>query len=344
LIAQASPDSDAIPITAMAWGLAHISIRQTEMVRFFLRRIAALVLMLFVISLVVFAVTSILPGDAASVILGKQATPEALTALRARLGLDQPAVPRYLTWLGGALRGDWGESIQMSIPVLPLLIQRLRNSAVLGIGAILFGVPLGIALGTVAALKRNQLLDRLITISTIFLVSFPGFVTATWLIIIFAAWLRWLPASSLMDPDVDILSSFRALVLPTLTLVFGMTAHIARMTRSNLLETLGSDYIRTAVAKGLSSRAVILRHALRNALLPTISVIALQVGWILSGVVLVETVFSYPGLGRLMAQAITARDIPLLQAAVVLTAAIYALANLGADVLYFILNPRIRYT
>ena len=275
------------------------------MVRFFLRRIAALALMLLVISLLVFAVTSVLPGDAASVILGKQATPEALAALRARLGLDQPPVQRYLIWLGGVLRGDWGESIQMSIPVLPLLMQRLRNSAVLGIGAILLGVPLGIALGIIAALKRNQWPDQLITISSIFLVSFPSYVTATLLIIIFAAWLRWLPASSLMDPGADLRSSFRALVLPTLTLVFGMTAHIARMTRMSLLETLGSDYMRTAVAKGLSDRAAILRHALRNALLPTISVIALQVGWILSGVVLVKTVFSYPGLGRLMAQAIS---------------------------------------
>lgn len=230
----------------------------------------------------------------------------------------------------------------MSIPVLPLLLQRLRNSAVLGGSALLLGVPLGIALGVVAALKRQRWLDRLITTSTIFLVSFPSFVTANFLIIIFAAWLRWLPASSLIDPAADLLSSFSALILPTLTLVFGMMAHIARMTRSSLIEILRSDYIRTAVAKGLSHRTVIWRHALRNALIPTISVIALQVGWILSGVVLVETVFSYPGLGRLMVQAVVQRDLPLLQAVVLLTTAIYALGNFGADVFYFIVNPQIR--
>jgi len=264
--------------------------------------------------------------------------------LRARLGLDQPAPLRYLHWISGVLRGDWGESLQMSIPVWPLLMQRLRNSIVLGLGAILLSAPLGIVLGVIAGVNRNRWLDQLITTTTMFLVSFPSFVTASLLIIIFAAWLHWLPASSLIDPDANLLTSFRKLILPTLTLTFGMTAHIARMTRSSLLDILPSDYIRTAVAKGRSGWGVIFHHALPNALLPVISVIALQVGWLLSGVVLVETVFSYPGLGRLMLQAIMQRDIPLLQGVVLLAAAIRALANLSADVLYFILNPRIRYS
>ena len=314
------------------------------MLQFFLRRLAFMALILFLVSLLVFVITSVLPGDAATMILGQQATPELLAALRARLGLDQPAPLRYLHWISGVLRGDWGESLQMSIPVWPLLMQRLRNSIVLGLGAILLSAPLGIVLGVIAGVNRNRWLDQLITTTTMFLVSFPSFVTASLLIIIFAAWLHWLPASSLIDPDANLLTSFRKLILPTLTLTFGMTAHIARMTRSSLLDILPSDYIRTAVAKGRSGWGVIFHHALPNALLPVISVIALQVGWLLSGVVLVETVFSYPGLGRLMLQAIMQRDIPLLQGVVLLAAAIRALANLSADVLYFILNPRIRYS
>lgn len=314
------------------------------MLQFFLRRLAFMALILFLVSLLVFVITSVLPGDAATMILGQQATPELLAALRARLGLDQPAPLRYLHWISGVLRGDWGESLQMSIPVWPLLMQRLRNSIVLGVGALLLSAPLGIVLGVIAGVNRNRWLDQLITTTTMFLVSFPSFVTASLLIIIFAAWLHWLPASSLIDPDANLLTSFRKLILPTLTLTFGMTAHIARMTRSSLLDILPSDYIRTAVAKGRSGWGVIFHHALPNALLPVISVIALQVGWLLSGVVLVETVFSYPGLGRLMLQAIMQRDIPLLQGVVLLAAAIRALANLSADVLYFILNPRIRYS
>lgn len=314
------------------------------MTTFLLRRLALMLFTLFLISLLVFAVTEILPGDAAQMILGQQATPETLAALRVRLGLDQPAYLRYLQWIGGALRGDWGESLVMNLPVGPILAQRLRNSLTLGVLALLIGTPLGILGGVIAGLNRGRWADRSITIFTIFAVSFPSFVTAIFLIILLATWLRWLPASSLIPPDANLWESARYLVLPVLTLVLGLLAHITRHTRSSLIEVMGSDYLRTAVSKGLPQHLLIVRHALRNALLPTISVVALNVGWLLSGVVLVESVFAYPGLGRLMLQAISSRDIPMLQAVMLVIAAIYAFTNLAADLCYRWLNPRIRYS
>jgi len=314
------------------------------MLHFLLRRSILIIFILFIISLFIFAVTEILPGDAAVMILGQQATPETLAALRARLGLDQPAYLRYLHWIGGVLRGDWGESLVMNLPVGPILAQRLRNSLALGGLALLIGTPLGILGGVIAGLNRGRWADRAITAFTIFTVSFPSFVTAIFLIIILASRLRWLPASSLIPPDANLWESGKYLVLPVLTLVLGLLAHVTRHTRSSLTEVMGSDYLRTAVSKGLPQRKVVMRHALHNALLPTISVVALNVGWLLSGVVLVESVFAYPGMGRLMLQAINSRDIPVLQAVTLVAAALYALANLAADLLYCWLNPRIRYS
>lgn len=208
----------------------------------------------------------------------------------------------------------------------------------------LFGIPLGIFLGIIAGLKRGSWLDQLILIVTILAVSLPSFVIAIFLVIIFALWLQWLPASSLVSEQANLVDNINALILPTLTLVLGMLAHIARHTRSSLIEVLDSDYLRTAKSKGMSQHLIILRHALPNALLPTISVIALYAGWLLSGVVFVETVFAYPGLGRLMLQAISSRDIPLLQAITLVMATAYTLANLAADLLYMWLNPQIRYS
>ncbi len=314
------------------------------MFQFFLRRLLFMLLILFFVSLVVFTVTTILPGDAAQMILGQKATPATLAALRTRLGLDQPATLRYVRWIGGVLRGDWGESLIMNLPVAPLLLQRLGNSAVLALLAWVVSALLGIGLGIIAGLNRNRWPDRLITIVTTFFVSFPPFVIAVFLIIVFSLWLRWLPASSMIDANANFFASLRFLILPTLTLTLGSLAEVARLVRSSLLEVLDSDYIRTAHSKGLPNRWVILRHALRNALLPAISVLALNVGYLMSGTVLVERVFAYPGLGRLLLQAISQRDLPLLQGVALLSAAIYTLANLAADVVYFWVNPRIRYS
>jgi len=313
------------------------------MIHFFLRRLLFILLILFLVSLVVFAVTTILPGDAARMILGQKATPATLAALRVQLGLNQPAPVRYLAWVGGILRGDWGESLVMKLPVGPLLFHRLYNSTVLAVLALVISTTLGIGLGVAASLTRNRWPDHLINGVTLFLASFPAFIIATFLIILFAAWLRWLPAASLIDANANLWASTRFLILPTLTLTLGALAEITRLTRSNMLEVLDSDYIRTARAKGLPARLITRRHALRNALLPVISVVALNVGYLMSGTVLVESIFAYPGLGRLLVQAISQRDLPVIQAVALVTAAIYALANLTADLLYFYFNPRIRY-
>lgn len=314
------------------------------MLQFFLRRLTFVLFILFFISLLVFVVTEILPGDAAQMILGQKATPETLAALRVRLGLDQPAPARYLAWIGGVLRGDWGESLIMNLPVGPLLAQRLGNSAVLALLAWALSAVLGIGLGIVAGLNRNRWPDRLISLFVLFFVSFPPFVIAVFLIIVFSLWLRWLPASSMIDADANPFTALRFLILPTLTLTLGSLAEVARLVRASLIEVLESDYMRTARSKGLPDRLLVLRHALRNALLPAVSVLALNIGYLMSGAVLVESVFAYPGLGRLLLQAISQRDLPLLQGVALLTAVIFTLANLAADLAYRWLNPRIRYS
>jgi peptide/nickel transport system permease protein len=311
---------------------------------FLARRLVLVLLILWCVSLLIFAITEVLPGDAANAILRDRATPERLAAVRSRLGLDRPAPVRYLNWLSGMARGNWGDSLIMNVPVRPLVLQRLRNSAALAATAMAVAVPLGIALGVIAALARRRWPDQAIRTGTLAAVSLPDFVTALLLIIIFASWLHWLPSSSLIEPNANLWTASRYLVLPTFTLVLGLLAHIALMTRSSMIEVLRSDYVRTAMLKGLPMRTVVWQHALPNALLPTISVVALDVGYLMGGVVLVETIFAYPGLGQLMVQAVSSRDLPLLQAVSLLTAAIFALSNLMADLLYQVFNPRIRYT
>ncbi|MEX1020468.1 MAG: ABC transporter permease [Litorilinea sp.] len=313
------------------------------MAKFIARRILFLILTLLIVSMVIFAVTEILPGDVASMILGQQATEQDLATLRARLGLDRPAPERYIEWLTGMLRGDWGESLRLGVPVAPILIERMGNSLTLAAIAFVFGVPLAILLGVLAGLTRGKWPDSLVTIGTLIAVSLPEFVTSILLIIVFASWLKILPPTSMIDPSSSPLGSVRFLVLPALTLTMVMTAHIARMTRSSMIEVMGSNYVRTAILKGLPRRRVIFYHALRNSLLPTITVVAINVGWLMGGLIVVETVFAYPGMGQLLLLAVGNHDVPLLQAVTLVIAAIYALANLGADMLYRTLNPRIRF-
>lgn len=311
---------------------------------FVLRRLGFTLAMLLVISLLIFVMTEVVPGDFATIILGQKGQDEALVAAwRTRLALDQPPLQRYVAWLGGLLRGDWGTSWSYHAPVFPLLLERLRNSALLVGLALLVSVPLGILLGVVAGVFRNRWPDTLVTVGTLFAVSLPEFVLGTFLIIVFASWLGWLPSISLMAPDASLPELLPFLVLPSLTLVFATLAHLARMTRSSMATVLTSDYIRTALFKGLPFRRVIMHHALPNALLPTISVVALNIGWMMGGAVVVEHVFAYPGLGSLLLTAVSNQDIPLLQAVVLLVALVYALANLAADILYHVLDPRIRY-
>lgn len=309
---------------------------------FVLRRLAFLLLTLFVVSLVIFAVTEILPGDVATMILGQDATEEQRAIVREDLGLNRPLTERYAEWITGIFQGDLGRSLRMDLPVWEVLEPRLRNSAVLAAIAFVVAVPTAIALGVIAALRRDGVVDHLIALFTLFAMSFPEFVIGSFAIIIFASQLSLFPAASVMQPDANLIDNVQYLVLPALTLAIGLLAHTSRMTRASLIEVFDTDYVRTAMLKGLPFRTVLIRHALRNALLPAITVIAINIGYLLGAVVVVETVFSFPGLGRLIVFAVQNRDVPLLQTTVLIVAATYALANLIADVLYVVLNPQLR--
>lgn len=313
------------------------------MARYIVRRLALIALVLLLVSVIVFLITSIIPGDPASEILGQNATPASLAALHHRLGLDQAAPLRYLSWLGNLLRGNLGDSLTLQIPIGPLLLNKLENSALLAVAAFLFTVPLGLALGVLAGLNRNRWPDTLISLITLAGVAQPEFVTGTLLIAVFSLWLHWFPAVSSVGTDQSLGDNARALVLPVLTLSLVLLAYIGRMTRTSVIDVMETDYVRTAVLKGLPTRTVILRHALRNALLPSITIIASNIGWLLGGIVVTESLYGYPGLGRLLLQAAQGRDVPLLQDIVLLIALIFSLSNLVADLLYAWLNPRIRY-
>jgi len=300
-------------------------------------------LTLFIVSIVIFSVTELLPGDVAVMILGSEATDETLTVLRTQLGLDQPATTRYFDWLSGAARGDFGESLRMRTEVGPLVLERLKNSLALAGIALLVGVPLALGLGIIAGLRKDRPVDKAITITTLLGISVPEFVIGSVLIMLFASIWPILPATSMIDPSANPLESMKFLILPAVTLVMVTLAHTARMTRSSVIRVMRTDFVRTAILKGMPRGRIVLRHVLPNALLPSITIIALNIGWMIGGLIVVETVFAYPGLGQLTIFAVTNRDVPLVQAVALLVALIYAVANLGADVLYAALNPRIRY-
>lgn len=313
------------------------------MLQFIVRRLGFMVLTLFIVSIVIFAVTEVLPGDAARAALGSEATEESLRALRERMGLDRPAYVRYVDWLASAVQGDFGTSLRMNVEVGPLIMQRLGNSLALAGIALLVSVPLAITLGVIAGLRHGKPTDHAISVGTLAGVSMPEFVVGTVLIILFASVWPILPPSSLMEPEQNPFSRPAILVLPSVTLLAVTLAHTTRMTRASMISVMETDYVRTAILKGMPWRRVVARHALPNALLPTITIIAINIGWMIGGLIIVETVFSYPGLGQLIRQAITNRDIPLMQGVALLVTFIYAFANLIADVLYTVLNPRIRY-
>ncbi len=314
-----------------------------RVVAFVGRRLLLVALVMAIVSVLIFGVVQILPGDVAVMILGTSATPEDLAALRVKLGLDRPAPLRYLDWIGGTVRGDWGTSLLYQVPVRPLVLERLGKSAVLAILALAVAVPLAIGLGVVSALRRNRFLDQAVGLVTLVAVSLPEFISGTVLILVLAFRFPIFPPSSLIDPRVSLWSAAPSLVLPTLTLVLALLAHMTRMTRASMIEVLEKPYIRAARLKGLRLRLVILRHALRNALLPTVGIVAINVGFLIGGIVVVESVFAYPGLGRLMVDAVNHRDVPVIQMAALLIAVTYALANLAADLFYAYLDPRIRY-
>lgn len=322
------------------------------MIRYLLRRLGFLALTLLVTSLIIFAVTQFLPGDVCRIILGREAGEAALDACRLRLGLDQPLPVQYVTWLGNFVQGDWGESYSTGSAIRPLVFERLRNSLRLTLVTMLFAVPVAIVLGVIAGLNAGKPLDNLISVASLSVVGLPEFVTGIVLIQLFAFTIndflesnfgiRPFQANSSVSPDASFVDVFPYLVLPALTATLVLLAYIARLTRAGVVEELKRPYVRTATLKGLPRRTVIFKHVLRNALLPTITVIAISFGWLISGLIVIENVYNYPGLGRLLVFAIDRRDLPMLQAVTMITVLGFTLANLVADLLYAWLNPRIR--
>ena len=312
------------------------------MTRYLLRRIAFLALTLLLASLLVFTITNLLPGDPARIMLGREAGPAALAEAREALGLDDPFPVRYVTWLGHALQGDFGTSFTTGEAIAPLVFERLGNSMRLAGLTLLIAVPLAILLGVVAALHANRWPDTLISVSSLAVVGLPEFVTGLILIQVFAFGLGWFPANASIAPGATFAEALPAMVLPALTATLVMLAYIARLTRASVATELTRPYVRTARLKGTSHGTVLRRHVLRNALLPTVTIIAISFGWLISGLIVVENVFNYPGLGRLLTFAIDRRDLPLMQAITLAAVTVFALANLVADVTYAILDPRIR--
>ena len=310
---------------------------------YLLRRFAFILLTLFLASIIIFAATQLLPGDVAEVMLGKFATEQALANLREELGLNRPAYVQYFEWLGRFLTGDWGNSMVSRQPVRPLIAARIRNSAMLAVVALVFYVPLGILFGVVAALNREKPLDQIISGFSMAFVGLPEFVSGLLLISAFAFGLAILPANSSIGPGTSFFKAFPSLILPAITVSLTGLGYITRMTRASTIDVLNTDYVRAADLKGLPNRRVLSRHVLRNSLLPTVTVVAMGIGYLIGGLIIAEAVFGYPGLGRLIVYGIQRRDVILIQACSMVVVMAYSISNLIADILYSILNPRIRY-
>jgi peptide/nickel transport system permease protein len=307
-----------------------------------MRRLGLAVLTIFIISLIVFFGVEALPGDAATAYLGQLATDESLKALREEFGLNTPPLQRYVNWLGDLLKGDLGDSLSRSKPVTELIGNRFRNTAVLAAAATLFAVPIAIVLGVIAGLTRDKWPDISVSLIAIISMTLPGFVIATVLIYIFAIRLDWFPAVTLIPSDAPVSQLLPNIVLPILTLTFVMVAHILRLVRTNMIDVMVSDYVQMARLKGVPTIKIVFKHALPNAMLPTINIIALTIAWLIGGVAIVETIFNYPGIGSLMIHGITDKDLPLIQGIAIILSAIFIVINLIADLLSLFLNPRLR--
>jgi peptide/nickel transport system permease protein len=311
------------------------------MARLLLTRLAALALTLLAASLVVFVVLDVLPGDPALLILGTGARPDTLAALRHQMGLDLPAWWRYLLWIGGILRGDWGISATYGVPVGDLIATRALVSLPLAVLAIVLSTILAIPVGVVAAARRGRALDVSLMSAAQVGVAIPNFWLGLLLILLFSVQLAWLPAGGFAGWDKGIGAALGSLLLPALALALPQAAILARVTRSAVLETLGQDYVRTALAKGLTGMAALWRHAVPNALIPVVTIIGMQFSFLLAGTVIIENVFTLPGLGRLIFQAIAQRDLVVVQDLVVLLAGSVIVVNFAVDLAYLWLDPRL---
>jgi peptide/nickel transport system permease protein len=311
------------------------------MTRYILKRLGLTVITLVIVSFVVFAASQLLPGDVGRTILGPYASQQQVTALDDSLGANKPLPVRYWNWASDFVKGDWGVSPVQNVEVRPLVLGRLKNSLILGAFAMVLIVPFSIFMGVLAALNYGKTLDRVISITGLSFIALPEFVVGVILIVVFAVQLGWFPTSSQV-PGTNPVDWFRQLLLPAIPLGFVLFGYISRMARAGTVEALQSNYVRTAVLKGLPRRYVVWRHVVRNSMLPTITVVSVQVGYLVGGLVVVETLFAYPGIGQLTLESATGHDLQTLEACVLMIAIIYCVANFIADLAYGLLNPRVR--
>ena len=312
------------------------------MFRLIVRRLGLGLLTLVLVSGIIFVGVEALPGDSCTAYLGRMAQGKRLENCRRDFGLERPAVMRYAEWALGAIRGDFGVSLKSKKPISRTVGTRFRNTVILGVAASVIGVPLAILLGIVAALWRDRPPDLWISTTAIFAMTIPEFVSATVLVLVVSVWLGWLPGIVVTRPDAPLFEFLSDIILPIIALALVMTAHILRMVRTCVVDVMASDYIQMARLKGVPYRRMVFRHVVPNALLPTINLVALTIAWLLGGTVVIEVVFNYPGLGRLMVQSIFFRDLAMVQAITLILAALYVGLNLFADLLALLANPRLR--
>ena len=313
------------------------------LLRLLAQRVALALLSLLAVSVIVFAITAVLPGDAAQEQLGQEATPEALAALRAKMGLDVPAPQRYARWLGGLLRGDPGVSSTTQLPVAELIGSRLPNSLLLAAITALFSVPVALALGIASAMWRGSWFDRIASTTSVAVVSVPEFLVATLAVLIFAVKLRSLPALSYVSDIESVGQLLRAFAMPVLTLTCVIVAQMVRMTRAAVIDQLDAPYIEMVRLKGASPMRLVLAHALPNAVGPIANAVALSLSYLLGGVIIVETIFNYPGVAKLMVDGVTQRDMPLVQTCAMIFCAGYLILVTTADLCGIVANPRLRH-
>ena len=313
------------------------------MLEYLFRRLATIVPTLVFVSMLIFGLQQLLPGDPAMILAGEDQDPALIAHLRAKLHLDEPLPVRYAYWIGGVLQGDLGESVRTQQPVLDLIVQKLPVTIELALLAMAVALLIGIPTGIVAAVGRDTPWDYGATVFALSGLSMPNFWLGILMILLFSVQLGWLPASGYVSPAEDLRANLAAMVMPAIVLGTGIAAVLMRHMRSAMLQVLSADYVRTARAKGLSERVVVLRHALRNALTPVITLGALELGTLLSGAVLTEQVFTIPGFGKLIIDAVFNRDYAVVQGVVLVTATAYIVLNLLADLAYFAVNPRLRH-
>jgi len=312
------------------------------MFNYLVQRLATIVPTLFFVSVIIFGLQQLLPGDAALVLAGEDRDPNVVAYLRAKLHLDEPLPMRYAYWLGGVVQGDLGESLRIQKPVLDLILEKLPVTVQLATMAFLIAIAIGITAGIVSAVTKDSVWDYAANAVALWGLSTPNFWLGIMLILLFSVSLGWLPASGYVSPFEDPKANFAAMIMPAFVLGNAIAAVLMRHTRSAMLQVLSADYVRTARAKGLVERVVVLKHALRNALIPIITLGALEFGTLLSGAVLTEQVFSIPGFGKLIVDAVFNRDYLVVQGVVLFTATVYITLNLLADLAYFAVNPRMR--